>query len=81
MIFDSIKIKIDQTTKTIPTLKAIAVYLCGHIGLAKEEESADKWIIAGYEPSVGRKVFCKQLPNPLEQETWETDGILERLVP
>lgn len=51
------------------------------MGLLKEDRSADSWIIKGYKPSVGRRVFSKQLPNPLEGETWETDGIMETLVP
>jgi len=62
-------------------LKAIAVKACGHVGLLKEDKSNDTWYIRGYNPSVGRKVFSKQLPNPLEGQSWDTDGILDILVP
>ncbi len=65
-IYDSIKIKVDQQTRKFPTLQAIAVYLCGHVALLDEDESGKPWHIKGYQPSIGRKVFSQQLPNPLE---------------
>jgi hypothetical protein len=80
-IFDSIKMQVDSQTKSFPTLQAIAVYICGHIGIKKEDNSPNTWAIAGYNASVGRRVFSKQLPNPIAGETWETEGIMERLVP
>lgn len=62
-------------------MKAIAVKACGHVGLLKEDQSTDTWYFEGYRPAVARRVFSKQLPNPLEGQYWETDGITDILVP
>ena len=64
-IYDSIKIKVDSTTRNLPTLKAIAVYLCGYVGL-QDDKKSNNWHIKDYKPSVGRKVYSQQQPNPIE---------------
>ena len=62
-------------------MKAIAVRLCGQILLLDESGQQDTDYLPGYSPSAKRKVFCQQQPNPLEGQTWQTEGIEELLVP
>ena len=62
-------------------MKAISVFLCGYVGILLEPGETQVWRFKGYKPSVGRKMSCQQLPNPLLDESWETEGIEERLVP
>ena len=56
--FDSIKLKVDQHTVTLPTLKAISVSLCGHVANQLEDNEPDNWQIPGYKASKGRRIFC-----------------------
>ena len=64
-----------EETRALPTITATATYVCGGVWMINRETDE-------YELSTRpRIVSCLQEPNPLEDETWDTPGIMDRLVP
>ena len=74
-VFEPVEVTIREETRSLPEISAIATFICGKIFVMDWEN--DKQVVS-LEP---RTVRCLQEPNPLEEETWETAGILDRLVP
>ena len=73
-IFDPIDVTVTDETRQLPDIQATATYVCGSIFMINYD--TDK-----YEQSLKpRTIRCLQEPNPLEEETWETPGILDKLV-
>ena len=74
-IFDPFDVTITEETREIAEVFPTATYVCGRVFTINRETNE-------YELSKKpRTVSCLQEPNPLEQETWETPGIEDRLVP
>ena len=58
-IYDVIKIDVSEKTRKIPTLKAIAVRLCGQMLVFNESGEQDPDYLLGYAPAENRKLFCQ----------------------
>ena len=73
-IFDPLTVTVNEETRNLPDIRATATYVCGYVQTINREKDI-------YEKSLkSRTVRCLQEPNPLEEETWETPGIEDRLV-
>ena len=70
--FEPITVDVTETTFDLPPISATTVYICGHVFVI-----SDSKFIKEPKP---REIYIEQLPNPIEEETWETEGIEVRLV-
>ena len=75
--FHKIKVSSSQQSDEIPDLVSHSIGLCGSIKMF--DQNLQLRLITSENDSFKRRINMQQLPNPIENETWDTPGINETL--
>lgn len=74
--FEPLTVTINENTNELPTIMAVAAKICGQVKLFDVNDDSSLVL----DRSQTRHVYIKQLPNPILEQSWETEGIEDLLI-